>query len=86
LDFSLALTFIGLVVPALRNGADTAAALTAGLMAVLALALPLKLGLFLAAGVGITAGLLVEAIWPATKTRSEGRGTDDEQYTVDQGS
>jgi 4-azaleucine resistance transporter AzlC len=69
LDFTLALTFIGLVMPALRDRADTSAALAAGLTAVLAAGLPLKLGLFLAAAVGITAGLLVEEIWPAKRTR-----------------
>jgi 4-azaleucine resistance transporter AzlC len=65
LDFSVALTFIGLVLPALRDRAAVAAALTAGLTAVVASALPLKLGLIVAAVVGIAAGLLVESLWPA---------------------
>jgi 4-azaleucine resistance transporter AzlC len=72
LDFSLALTFIGLVVPALRDRAATAAAVSAGLTAVLTLALPLKLGLFLAAAVGITAGLLTEQLWPKNDEPPEG--------------
>lgn len=60
LDFSLALTFIGLVLPALHDRAAVVAALVAGLTAVLAADLPLQLGLMLAALVGIVAGLLVE--------------------------
>lgn len=58
LDFALALTFIALVVPALRSRADLAAALTAGVVAVMAHGLPFKLGLILAACAGISAGLL----------------------------
>jgi 4-azaleucine resistance transporter AzlC len=60
LDFSLALTFIGLVIPALRDRAAVAAALVAGVAAVLAAGLPLKLGLMVAALAGIGAGLLAE--------------------------
>jgi 4-azaleucine resistance transporter AzlC len=61
LDFTLALTFIGLVVPALKDRAGTAAAVFAGLAAVLSAGLPLKLGLILASLVGIAAGMWVEA-------------------------
>ena len=60
LDFTLALTFIGLVVPALKDRAGVAAALTAGVVAVLAAGLPLKLWLALAALAGIAAGFLME--------------------------
>ena len=60
LDFSLPLTFIGLVIPALRDRPAMAAALVAGLVAVLAADLPLRLGLMVAALSGILAGLLVE--------------------------
>ena len=60
LDFSLALTFIGLVIPALRDRAAVAAAVVAGITAVLAADLPLQLGLMAAALVGIAAGLVVE--------------------------
>jgi 4-azaleucine resistance transporter AzlC len=61
LDFTLALTFIGIVVPALADRAMLAAALSAGLVAVAAYDLPLKLGLMLAALTGIAVGLAVEA-------------------------
>jgi branched chain amino acid efflux pump len=61
LDFTLALTFIALVFPALEDLATTAAAIAAGILAVLAVGLPYKLGLVLAAVVGIGVGLVVEA-------------------------
>jgi len=61
LDFTLALTFIGLLVPNLKDRAGAAAALIAGVCAVLAVGLPIKLGLVLASFVGIAAGMWVEA-------------------------
>ncbi len=60
LDFSVALTFIALVVPALRDRATIVAALVGGLAAVLLAGLPLKLGLLSAMLAGIVAGYLVE--------------------------
>jgi 4-azaleucine resistance transporter AzlC len=62
LDFTLALTFIALVFPTLKDLAAGAAALTAGAVAVLALGLPYKLGLIVAAAAGIGAGLAVERL------------------------
>src|SRR3954454_17862596 len=59
LDFALPLTFIALLVPALRDRAGWVAAGTAGLAALLAAALPLKLGLIAAALAGVLAGMLV---------------------------
>jgi 4-azaleucine resistance transporter AzlC len=64
LDFTLALTFIGLVLIAVRDRAALAAALVAGLTAVAGYALPLRLGLLLAAALGILTGLLVESFQP----------------------
>jgi 4-azaleucine resistance transporter AzlC len=60
LDFSLALTFIALVFPTLRDRATGAAALVAGGVAVLGFAMPYKLGLIVAAAAGIAAGLALE--------------------------
>jgi 4-azaleucine resistance transporter AzlC len=60
LDFTLPLTFIALVFPGLRDRPAAAAALSAGALAVLAVGLPYKLGLLVAALVGIFAGLAVE--------------------------
>lgn len=60
LDFTLALTFIALVVPTLKDRASFGAALTAGVIAVLAFALPLKLGLLAASLIGILIGYSIE--------------------------
>jgi 4-azaleucine resistance transporter AzlC len=68
LDFTLALTFIGLVVLNLKDKAGVAAALSGGVCAVLASGLPFRLGLVLASFVGIAAGLWVEARQDRGKT------------------
>lgn len=60
LDFTLALTFIGIVVPNLKDRPVTAAALSAGVVAVLAYGLPYKLGLMAAALTGIVVGVVLE--------------------------
>lgn len=60
LDFTLALTFIALVVPALKDRPSVASAVSAGIVAVLAFGLPYKLGLMLAALIGILVGLWAE--------------------------
>ncbi len=57
LDFTLALTFIALVVPALKDRATVLAAVAAGITAVLMANLPYKLGMLTAALVGIMVGL-----------------------------
>jgi 4-azaleucine resistance transporter AzlC len=62
LDFTLALTFIGMVVPALTSTPPLAAALAAGVVALLAAGWPYKLGLLAAAFAGIAVGLLVESL------------------------
>ncbi len=60
LDFSLALTFIALVVPALKDRPAALAALSAGITALVAYPLPYRLGIILAALVGIGAGWISE--------------------------
>lgn len=60
LDFTLALTFIGIVVPSLEKRPFFAAALVAGFTAVLSFSLPYKLGLMIAALAGIAAGVFLE--------------------------
>ncbi len=60
LDFTLALTFIALLVPGLKDKPNIITAITAGVVAVLTYNLPYKLGLILAAIVGIAAGLWME--------------------------
>lgn len=65
LDFTLALTFLGLLIPALKQRAEVAAALAAGLVAVAAADLPYKLGLVLAVLVGLGVGFALDRGVPA---------------------
>lgn len=60
LDFALALTFIGLVIPTLRDRPSIVAALVAGAVAVLTFHLPYKLGLLAASLCGILVGVWLE--------------------------
>ncbi len=60
LDFTLALTFIALVFPAIQDRPSLAAALAAGVTAVLADGLPYQLGLIAAALAGVLTGVLLE--------------------------
>ena len=61
LDFAAPLTFIAMVVPVLKDKPVVAAALSAGTVALLAYSLPFKLGLILAALVGIFIGTYLES-------------------------
>jgi 4-azaleucine resistance transporter AzlC len=63
LDFALALTFIALVVPALKDRPAVVAAIVAGVIALVAYPLPYKLGLIAAAFGGIISGLVSEGLW-----------------------
>jgi 4-azaleucine resistance transporter AzlC len=60
LDFALPLTFIAMVMPVLKDKPVIAAAVSAGAIALMAYNLPYKLGLILAALVGILVGTLLE--------------------------
>lgn len=60
LEFAMIATFIGIVVPSLRNRPMILAALVAGATAVLAHGLPYQLGLMLAALFGVAAGVIAE--------------------------
>ena len=57
LDFSIALTFIALLVLAVHRRSEAWAALAAGATVLLTLGLPHKLGLLVAAAVGVAVGL-----------------------------
>jgi 4-azaleucine resistance transporter AzlC len=61
LDFTIALTFIALLVPMLKDRAGLIAALAAGILALITLNVPLKLGLVIAALGGIVAGVVAES-------------------------
>jgi 4-azaleucine resistance transporter AzlC len=60
LDFAIPLTFIAVVVPAIKDGPAFAAAVMAGLVAVLAAGLPLNLGLIVGASAGIMIGTILD--------------------------
>ena len=60
LDFAMLATFIGIVVPMLRNRPQVAAALVAAGMALVCHGLPYKLGLMAAAASGILVGVCLE--------------------------
>ena len=66
LDFALPLTFIAMVVPVLKNRPSIAAAISAGITALLASPLPYQLGLIVAALVGIVVGTILEG-WKSPK-------------------
>ena len=61
LDFAMPVTFIGMVIPYLKNRPMWATTVVAGVVALVAYPLPHKLGLILAALAGIAAGVIVEA-------------------------
>lgn len=69
LDFALPLTFIAIVIPALKDRPAAAAACSAGLAALLAFGLPYKLGLMAAGLLGIAVGVFVEGWKSARGTR-----------------
>ena len=60
LDFAVVLTFIALLVPAVRTRADLAAAIVAADMALAAAGLPFRLALVVASVAGIAAGMAIE--------------------------
>jgi predicted branched-subunit amino acid permease len=60
LDFAVALSFIALLVPAVRTRADLAAAVVAGAVALVAFGLPYRLSLVAASVAGIAAGMALE--------------------------
>jgi len=71
LDFALPLTFIAMIVPVLRDRPAIAAALSAGAVALVAYSLPYKLGLILAALVGILVGTILEGRRSGVRTLSK---------------
>jgi predicted branched-subunit amino acid permease len=62
LDFALPVTFIGMLIPLLKDRATIISALVAGLTAVLAYRLENQLGLLVAALAGIVAGVIAEQV------------------------
>jgi predicted branched-subunit amino acid permease len=66
LDFAVTLTFIALLVPAVRTRADLAAAIVAAAVALVSAGLPYRLALVVAAIAGIAAGMAIEK-WGARR-------------------
>lgn len=64
LDFAMIVTFIGILVPAVRNRPAAVAVVVAGVVAVLTYSWPNKLGLIFTAVLGVVAGVLAES-WRA---------------------
>jgi 4-azaleucine resistance transporter AzlC len=62
LDFAMPVTFIGMVVPYLKNRAMVITVIVSGAAAVWGYALPNKMGLILAALAGVIAGIMTEAL------------------------
>jgi 4-azaleucine resistance transporter AzlC len=60
LDFTLALTFIGITIPLVRTRPTLAAALTAAAIAVLTVDMPNRVGLLIAALAGVAVGYALE--------------------------
>jgi 4-azaleucine resistance transporter AzlC len=73
LDFALPITFIAIIIPALKDRPAIAASLTAGVVALLAFDLPYKLGLMLAGLLGIAVGTFLDK----QKPRSGGLDGED---------
>lgn len=79
LDFAMVATFIGIVVPLLRTRPMLVAALVAALVAVAANGLPYKLGLMLAALLGVAAGVVAQRLQSRSIYPAEGdQGVTDE--------
>ncbi|MFN8529527.1 MAG: AzlC family ABC transporter permease [Anaerolineae bacterium] len=60
LDFALIVTFIGMLIPMIKNRPVLACVITAGVSAVLLNPLPNKLGLLIATVIGVVVGITVE--------------------------
>lgn len=71
LDFAMPVTFLGMVVPYLKNRAMVATVIVSGLVSILAYNMPNKLGLILAAVAGIGAGIMVESISGKVKEHAD---------------
>jgi 4-azaleucine resistance transporter AzlC len=67
LDFAMDVTFIGMLIPLIKNRPLLLAAVVAGLSATALYGLPNKMGLFVAALLGVAAGVIAEALLPETK-------------------
>jgi len=63
LDFAMVAAFIGMVIPYLKDKPTYAAVFAAGISALIFHGMPYKLGLIMAAVIGMTAGVSAERLW-----------------------
>lgn len=70
LDFAMVATFIGMVIPYLKNRPMAATVVVAGIVALIARNLPHQLGLMVAAIAGISAGMAVDTLTSQNSRRS----------------
>jgi 4-azaleucine resistance transporter AzlC len=71
LDFAMVATFIGMLIPFVRNRATRISVMVSGVAAILTYPMPNKLGLIVAALLGIGAGMLAEIYWPDSAERAQ---------------
>ncbi len=67
LDFTLVATFIGMLIPSIKNRPLLVAAVVGGVVAVLTYSMPNQIGLIIAAICGVTAGVIAESLQPDEK-------------------
>jgi predicted branched-subunit amino acid permease len=77
LDFAIPLTFIALLVPAVRDRPSALAAFVAGGLAVLAGGFPYNAGLMVAVIAGLAAGATAESWWPRSAVGEPAVRDDD---------
>ncbi len=71
LDFALIVTFIGMLIPLIKNRPLLLSAVVGGVSAVLLNGLPNKLGLMAAALLGVAAGVIAEMMIPETPAQPD---------------
>ncbi len=71
LDFAMIVTFIGMLVPLIRNRATLVCVAVAGITALLANGLENRLGLIVAALLGVAAGVIAESLFPQTAPKTD---------------
>ncbi len=64
LDFAMSVTFIGMLVPLIKNRPVLAAVVVASIVAVVTFGMPNKIGLIIAALAGVAAGVITETRYP----------------------
>lgn len=71
LDFAMVVTFLGMVIPMVKNRATFAAVVASASVAVMGNGLPNKMGLMLAALAGVAVGVILEGKHETQKVRGE---------------